>query len=154
MVAVNYEEIFNDFLGSVTDFELMSLDRSRAYEIVGDFLHKSMADPYVSRLFTSYNLDDETQVFSFELERGRDDVADLEFVKAALVKWMAYEWVHGRVRNITNISQAFMGKDQKFYSQAQHLSELRGLQDDLYREARYFILSRGYVDNSYLNGGV
>ena len=46
----------------------------------------------------------------------------------------------------------FGSKEEKFYSQSQHLSELRGLVNDSRKQQRRMIADRGYAWNSYLDG--
>lgn len=154
MASISYEEVFGSFLGNVTDYNLASLSVTDAYEIMSEYLHKTMAEPYVYRLFSTVKLDDETQTIHYTLADEYDESVDDEFIVTALGKWMVYEWLHRQVRSITNTAQAFMTKEEKYYSQAQHLSELRGLQDDAFKEAQRFILNRGYIANSYLSGGL
>lgn len=145
-----YDEIFSHFLGSVTDYDLWNLEPSDAYAEMTGYLHKAMAETYVNRLFSSYTLSDDVQTLEYEMIRVVGDDQDKEFVETALAKWMVYEWLHSQVRSVSITSQVFAGKEQKFYAQANHLSELRGLMDDAYKEARFYLGDRGYIHNSYL----
>lgn len=151
MASVSYDDIFSNFLGSITDYDLqVNLSPSDSYSLMTEYLHKTVADQYVKHLFSSVTLDDDVQMFTYEMANGNDDA---EFVVMAISKWMVYEWLHKEVRSKLNTAQFFGGKEQKFYSQAQHISELRALQDDAFKEARRFIQDRGYISNSYLVGG-
>lgn len=152
MTTLDYEVIFSSFLGSVTDYKLASLSPTEAYEILKELLHKSLAERYVARLFSSKKLDDDVQKFSFEMKHVIDSESDSEFVISAIAKWMKYEWLQKQVNNTALTSQFFGGKEQKYYSQANHLSELQALQSSAYSEAYKFIMSRGYIDNKYLEG--
>lgn len=154
MTSISYDDVFDKFLGNVSDIELTSLDESDAYALMGEWLHKALSEPYVRRLFSSITLDDDVQTITFEMKLKTDDIADTDFVTSALSKWMVYEWLHKQVKSRTNVAQMFAGKEQKFYSQASHIEELRGLHDDAYKEARHFIMDRGWINNTYLNGGV
>jgi len=150
MTSVSYDEIFSNFLGSITDYDLqVNLSPSDSYGLMTEYLHKTVADQYVKHLFSTVTLDDDVQTFTYEMANGDDDT---EFVVMAISKWMVYEWLHKEVRSKINTAQFFGGKEQKYYSQAQHISELRGLQDDAFTEARRFIQDRGYINNSYLGG--
>lgn len=152
MTSIDYEEIFGSFLGSVTDYNLASLDPTEAYELLTELLHKALADRYVARLFSSKELDDDVQKFSFEMKYVIDSESDSEFVINALAKWMKYEWQSNKVNNVTLEAQMFAGKEQKFYSQAMQITELRALQSSAYDEAYKYIMNRGYIDNKYLEG--
>lgn len=149
MTSISYEEIFSSFLGNITDYNIASMNATDAFELMTEYLHKTIADPYVRHIFSEVSLDDETQLLSYALENGEDEK---DFIITALSKWMVYEWLHKQVKSVTNTAQMFSNKEQKFYSQSQHLSELRSLESDSYREARFFIQNRGYIDNSYLGG--
>ena len=113
MASISYEEIFSSFLGNVTDYNLASLSPTDAFEIMSEYLHKSVADPYMYRLFSEYSLDDEGQVLSYTLSNSVNDETDKEFVINALAKWMVYEWLNKQVQSVVNISQMFSNKDQK-----------------------------------------
>jgi hypothetical protein len=152
MASIDYEEIFGSFLGSVTDYNLASLDATEAYGILTELLHKALADRYVARLFSSKKLDDEIQKFTYEMKYVIDDDSDREFVIECLAKWMKYEWHSNKVNNVALEAQLLAGKEQKYYSQAAHLTELRALQASAYDEAYAYIRNRGYIDNKYLEG--
>lgn len=152
MTSISYDEVFDKFIGNVTDYQLTSLDISDAYSIMAEYLHKALSEPYVRRLFSSIAADDEVQTLTFEMAFETDESADTDFITSALAKWMVYEWLHKQVRSITNTAQFFGGKEASFFSQANHLSELRGLHDDAYKEARQFIMDRGFISNTYLGG--
>ena len=61
-------------------------------------------------------------------------------------------WLEPKKNSINNIAQMFASKEEKFYSQSQHLSELRGLVNDSRKQQRRMIADRGYAWNSYLDG--
>ena len=153
MASISYDDVFDKFIGSVTDYELTSMDTSDAYTLMAEHLHNAVSEPYVRRLFSSLEMDDATQTMKFELKLSVDAGADVEFITLALAKWMVYEWLHNQVRSKTNTMQLLAGKEQKFYSQSNHIAELRALQDDTYKEARNYIMDRGFIDNTYLRGG-
>ena len=152
MASVTYESIFSLFLGSITDYKLASLEENDAADLMKEYLHKALSASYLRRVFSSIALDDDAQTITYEMALPTDPDSDSEFVINAISKWMVYEWIHNQVRNITNTSQFFGGAEQKYYSQAAHLTELRALQDDTYKEARFFVQDRGWIHNSYLGG--
>lgn len=153
MASISYDDVFDKFIGSVTDYELTSMDTSDAYNLMAEHLRNAVSEPYVRRLFSSLEMDDATQTMKFELKLSVDAGADVEFITLALAKWMVYEWLHNQVRSKTNTMILLAGKEQRYYSQANHIAELRALQDDAYKEARNYIMDRGFIDNTYLRGG-
>ena len=152
MTSIDYTTIFESFLGYVTDYNLASLSISDSYAIMKDYLRMALSESYVRRLFSSIKIDDEIQIINFEMALSLDEEADKDFVITCLSKWMVYEWLHNQVQNIVNTHEMFSNKDQKWFSQAAHLAELRALQSDAYKEARSFIGDRGFINNSYLRG--
>ena len=152
MASLSYDEIFSDFLGSVTDYDLASVNIDDMYGLMTEYLHKTLSQSYVRRLFSSVSFDDVVQNFTFEMNNSVDDAADIDFTKYILSRGMVVEWLKPQVRSKVNIAQFFGGKEQKYYSQSQHLSELRGLLEDTQLEMRKAIRDRGYIYNPYLEG--
>ena len=150
MASITYDKIFSYFLGDITDYNLYNLSQSDAEMLMTEYLHKAMAESYVNRLFSKYTLSDDVQTLEYEMIHVVGDDQDEEFVATAIAKWMVYEWLKRQVKSVTNTAQMFAGKEQKMYSQAQHLSELRSLQDDAFKEARFYLQDRGYIYNDYL----
>ena len=150
MASLSYDEIFSDFLGSVTDYDLASIGLDDMYGLMTEYLHKTLSQSYVRRLFSTVSFNDTIQKFTFEMANSVDDDADLDFTRYILSKGMVVEWLKPQVRSKTNIAQLLAGKDQKYYSQAPHLSELKGLLKDTELELRKAIRDRGYIYNPYL----
>jgi len=152
MASVTYDSIFSLFLGSITDYKLASLEEKDATTLMKEYFHKALSASYLRRLFSSISLDDDAQIMTYDVAFPTTADADEDFIVNAIAKWMVYEWIHNQVRSITNSMQLIGGSEQKYYSQAAHLTELRALMDDTYKEARNFVMDRGWIHNSYLGG--
>lgn len=150
MTSLSYEDIFSNFLGRVTDLRLLSLEDNQAYNVMTEYLHKSVAQPYVDRLFLSRSYDDDG--FNFELLNPTNEDSDADFILNVIGMGMVVVWLKPQVRSMVNTAQLLTGNEQKFYSQANHIAELRGLLEDSERELRGYIRDRGYIHNEYLNG--
>lgn len=153
MTSIDYDVIFESFLGNITDYDFANLSMSDSFSLMTEYLHKALAEAYLKRIFTTLTIDDETQVLSFEMSNTNDEDADKEFVVNAIAKWMVYEWLQKQVSSTNLTAQFFGGKEQSFFSQANHIDQMRGLRDDAYKEARFAIQDRGYINNSYVVGG-
>lgn len=151
-MTLEYDDIFSYFLGNVSDYQIASLNINEAYELMVEYLEKTVAQPYIRRLFSSILLNTEIHTLEFEMNFVVEESADTDFVKSVLAKGMVCEWLRPQVRNRLNNAQMFAGKEQKFYSQSQHLSELRELLEDTDIEVRRLIRDRGYINNPYLEG--
>lgn len=150
MASLSYDKIFSEFLGNMTDPTIANLDKTQAYEIMTDYLHKAVSSVYVRRLFSSISFDDEVQEMTYEMAKKTDDNADNDFVQVMLGKAMILQWITPQVQSKVNLAQMFTGSDQRFFSQASHVSELRAMKSDIEKDLQSFILTRGYVYNDYL----
>lgn len=152
MTSIDYEEIFENFLGNITDYDFANFSISESFSIMTEYLHKALAEAYLRRIFSSITIDDVSQTITFEMAYATDENADNEFVINAIAKWMVYEWLQKDV-NSKNLTLQFIGtKEQKYYSQKEMLVGLRGLLEEKYKEARFFVQDRGYISNSYIGG--
>lgn len=158
MTSIKYDDIFELFLGQITDYKIAEMNMSDAYELMTGYLHNVIRQAYVRRLFSTCQMDDDIQTLTYELKlpttEGSDDTEntsiDEDFVKGMLSDGMVLEWVTPQVNKITNITQMFAGKEQKFYAQSSHLSELQALKENIYLKFRREIRDRGVITNEYL----
>ncbi len=152
MASILYNDIFESFLGEITDYDIAALAESDADQQMTEWLNKAVHNMLIYDLFSSAELDDETQTFEYEMAVGWSENADAGFIKNLLGKAMAYEWISPKVNNINNLYNFFGNSDQKWYSQANQLAQLRGLRDDLNTQIRDLVDNRGLLKNPYLEG--
>ena len=153
MTSISYDRIFSYFLGLVEDNIFWTASKDDTTEILTEYLHKSVYNSYVYHMFSSVSMEDPVQLLTFKMKHSVDEEADLQFVIVALAKWMKYEWLSPQLNTKVLTAQSYMGKEQKFYSQANHIAELREMTELAKKEARDFIRDRGYINNSYLSNG-
>ena len=149
-MTLSYDDIFSSFLGYITDYNIASMNMQEAYDMMVEWLKKTYSSPYIRRLFSSSKMDDEVQIFTFEMEYSKDEEMDKDFVIEVFSKGMDIEWLQPQVKSKLLTAQFFGGKEQKFYAQANQLDQLRGLLEDTTLEQRKMIRDRGYIYNSYL----
>ena len=153
MTSIKYEDIFSQFLGLVEDNKFWTQDENDVNELLVELLHKAVYTSYVYRLFSSVSTEDPTQMLVFELAHSENEIGDKYFIITAIAKWMKYEWLSPQLNTVVNTSMILAGKEQKWFSQANHIAELREMTELAYREARSFIRDRGYISNDYLSKG-
>ena len=151
-ITINYSEIFDSFRGTVKDYDLAELCENDSDEIMQEWLHKSFSNMFIHRLFLTFSFDDEIRTITFSMKKSIDDNIDKEFVINVMSKQMVYEWAHPQVRSKENTAQFYGGKEQSFYSQANHLTALMNLETEVMADVRRLIRDRGYVYNGYLEG--
>lgn len=152
MASLNYEKIYSRLFTKIEAYDFIDLSEEMLNEFLCNWVHSAAANPYVRRLFSAFSLDDEIQAMSYEMKYSIDELSDEEFVIEIFTLGTAIAWLEPKINSITNIAQMFGSKDEKFYSQSQHLSELRDLLGDFKKQQRRMIADRGYAWNSYLDG--
>lgn len=73
---------------------------------------------------------------------------DPDFISNIMAAGMVIQWLEPQVKSVLHTLQMFGGKEEKFYSQSNHLGELKGLLQDCKMELRKTIRDRGYIYNS------
>ena len=152
MASLNYDDVYSFFLGYVADYDFLELSDEGMAQLFAEYLRKALAKPYLRRLFSSISFDEEEKMISYNLQLETDESADTDFVIDILAKSMVVEWLQPMVKSKLNIMQLFTGKEQKWYSQKDHLAELRALLEDAQLDVRRMIRDRGFISNSYLGG--
>ena len=150
MPSLSYENIYSKFRLKASAYDLITMNDDDVSVFLCEWLHSSINKPYIRRLFASLTLDNLLQEMKFEMKYSTDDDFDEEFVMDIVSIGMVIEWVTPKINSLNNIVQVFGSKEEKFYSQSNHLNELRNLKKSLINEQQSIIKERGYIWNSYL----
>ena len=138
-MATPYETVYNRFLSSITDYDLAYLPNDDMENMVHGWLLRAITDFYNCKVDLE-DRDDEIRCFNVDLSNWEIDV---------LAKFMVAAWLNDQIASVNLTLQMFGGKEEKYYSQAQHLSSLVALRDNIRTEARKMSRDRSYVKNSY-----
>lgn len=139
-----YEDIFSRFFMRVEDYKLSGYDENLANEVLIGYLRNGASDVYVRKLFSSCVFDDDMERVDWELTVSYDDLGDADFVEDVLSEAMLLQWVYPRYHSTLLTSQFFTNKDQSFYSQANHLAEMKSMYENAKLNLRKKIRDRGY----------
>lgn len=135
----SYEKIYNRFLSRTTDFNLAELDDYTLNEMLKNWLCSAIIK---TRTKSDLSRDDENEVFINEL-------SDLDVELLAM--GMTLAWLD-QTLNSTELTLQFLGgKEEKFYSQSAHISELRNLRADTLREMQQLYTYNTYYNNDFFN---
>ena len=135
----SYEVIYGRFLNSTTDFNLAELDDHTLNEMLKSWLHTAIVK---TRTSSDLTRDDEGEVF-------KNDLPELDIELLAM--GMRLSWLD-QTLNSTELTHQFLGgKEQKFFSQANHIAELRTLRADTLREMQQLYTYSTYANNSYFD---
>lgn len=134
-----YEKVYGRFLNSVTDFNLVELDDHTLNEMLMDWLHKSIVR---TRTSSDLSRNDENETFN-------NDLSDLDIELLSL--GMKLAWIDQTLSSTELTLQFIGGKEEKWFSQAAHIAELRGLREDTKLEIQKLHSYNTYVNNSYFD---
>ena len=138
-MATPYEKIYERFLNSVTDFNLAELDDNTLDEMLRDWLHKAIVR---TRTSSDLSRNDDMDVFN-------NDLSDLDIELLSL--GMKLAWLDQTLASTELTLQFIGGKEEKWFSQAAHISELRALREDTKLEIQKLHSYNTYVNNSYFD---
>ena len=135
-----YEKIYNRFLNRITDFNLSELDDYTLNEMLKSWLYSA-----IIKTRTSSDLlarDEANEAF-------KNDLSDLDVELLAM--GMTLAWLD-QTLNSTDLTLMMLGgKEEKFYSQSQHITELRVLRADTLREMQQLYTYSTYINDDYFN---
>lgn len=151
-MIISYFDIFSRFRSKVEDYDLLELLPSDVYEKEKEWLISALSLSDVFRLFSQVTRDDVVAELDCELKYSVAEDIDKDFVENVLAIGMVLNWMQARLRSSLNINQMYGGKEEKFYSQAAHMAELRSTNHDILKELKRTIQERSFFYNKYLDG--
>lgn len=159
MSTIAYNEIYSSFFRKVEAYDLLrdDLEDSQKNDLLHEWLIQAVSDPYVRRLFNSLEIVDEniddgiTDSVVYEIAESVDNTSDRYFVIEILAYGIMIAWLSPKLNSLINIVQFIGTADEKYYSQAAHLQQLRALYEDVENRQRKLIRDRGYIWNEYVN---
>jgi len=148
----SYNDVYSRFMNKIRDYEFANLDEPNMTAQMLDWLRSAISHPYIYRIFASFSADDELATMEYVLINSADEYADKNFVEELLGNALVLEWVTPKVQTTTLINQMVTNsKEQRFFSQQQHLAQLRELKADTEHKIRSMLRDKGYIYNSYLS---
>ena len=139
----SYETIFTRFLRKIDDVEL-----ARQLELFPDLAEEDMIGWLHSAIARIGYIEHETLTLDDVGKCIEEDLSELELEFYSL--GMKVEWLTPIVESRINLSQMFGGKEEKWFSEANHLEQLR---EQLYQdklEIRKMRRDHGYRHNDYI----
>ena len=140
-MATPYEKIYERFLSKITDFNLVEIDDYSFDKMMQGWLNSSIVRTRKCEHDLSLR-SDETQEFT-------ENLSDLEIELLSL--GMVDAWVTPMLNSTELTLQFIGGKEEKYYSQAQHLSELRNLKKENALEMNRLHNYYTYTNNDYFD---
>jgi hypothetical protein len=136
-----YSTIYSRCLAKLEDPTLLQLSDEDLEEMLHDYMLSAIA----KHRQCDHDLSDRDE----ELKQFNSNLTDLEIEILAIL--MLREWISVRLHSVTNVLQVFSGKETKWFSQAQHIAELRAMDEALKLEAQQLSRDWTYQNNDYFN---
>ena len=150
MLSVSFDAIYSRFLSKVEAYDLLELGTSECFEQMNEWLLSVKSNPRVRKCFTTFTLDGVGKSVSFELRNPVDNEDDVDFVTELFGLGLAWKWVTPKYYTLLNTNWFLGTKEQKMYSQANHMSEVSKMFNDAKTNLYKHIASHGYYNNPYL----
>ena len=136
-----YSTLYEKCLSKIEDPTLAMLPE----EDLENMLHGYLMSAIAKHRKCEHDLSDRDE----ELKQFNFDLSDLEMEILSIL--MVREWISQRLNSVTNVMQVFGGKEEKWFSQASHIKELREMDDRLRLEAQQLSRDYSYIDNDYFD---
>lgn len=140
-MATPYEKVYNRFLQKITDFNLSEVDDYSFDEMMNGWLNSAVIR--VRKCQHDLSKRDDT------IQEFKEDLSDLEVELLAL--GMTISWLDQYLNSTELVSQFIGGKEEKWFSQAAHIKELRDLRESTLLEMNRLHNYNTYLTNSYFN---
>lgn len=136
-MATPFEIVYGRFLARTTDFNLAELDDYTLNEMLKSWLHSAIV-----RVRTTSDLsrDEENECF-------REELKDIDIELLAM--GMTLAWLDQTLNSTELTLMMLGGKEEKFYSQANQIAELRALRADTLREMQQLYTYNTYTNDDY-----
>ena len=136
-----YSTLYEKCLSKIEDPTLAMLPE----EDLENMLHGYLMSAIAKHRKCEHDLSDRDE----ELKQFNFDLSDLEIEIISIL--MTREWISQRLNSVTNVMQVFGGKEEKWFSQASHIKELREMDDRLRLEAQQLSRDYSYTDIDYFD---
>jgi len=137
----SYETIYSRCLSQITDPLLAQLPEEDLEIMLHDWLMDAIVEPVVGEYDFS-DRDEELKQFNFDISDRDQKILSIHMVRG---------WLAPQIRSVTLAQQVYSGKETKYYAQANHLAELRALDEQLRKDADLLFCRGTYLNNDYFN---
>lgn len=130
-----YSDIFDKFLSKVSDYSFLNLELTELEDILTKYL-KSAIVKFKQCNQNLSDKDDVNKTFNIDLTEEEQEI---------LATLLIVEWLNPFINSTEVMKQFLSSKDYTYYSQANHLKELRILRDDSKSESQQLMISYSYT---------
>lgn len=140
-MATPYEKIYERFSQKITDFNLVEID---------DYSLNGMLQGWLNTAIVRVRkCDHDLSLRDDEIQEFQEDLSDLEIELLSL--GMVDAWITPMLNSTELALQFIGGKEEKYFSQSQQLTELRNLKRENTLEMNRLHNYHTYTNNSYFD---
>lgn len=143
---MKYEEIYSRSYMKKYDPSFYD-DKEFAYETMKEWLHEIVTFPYVRKIFSRIELNDDLEELTFALTNSIDESSDDDFVKKLFTDGFVICWMRLKIDSVLNLSVIIGGKDEKKI-QSNYKSNIERL-DSLEIKLKKYIRDYEYSNGTY-----
>ncbi len=136
-----YSTLYERCLSQITDPLLAHIPEEDLDIMLHDWLMDAIVEPVVGEYDFS-DRDEELKQFNFDISELDQKILSIHMVRA---------WLAPQLRSVTLTQMVFSGKETKFYSQSQQITEMRALDEQLRKDADLLFCRGTYRNNDYFN---
>ncbi len=145
-----FEDIYSRFFLRVEDYNIVGLDTNLVNEMMNGWMKSVLSQPYIRRLFDTLTFDEDIEQIEYTMKYPISEDEDKDFVEELIALGMVAEWVSPKYHSTLLTSQFYSNSEQKYYSQANHMTELKDMYHRAKNDVRKLIRDRGYINNVYI----
>ena len=137
----SYEALYKRALAQITDPLLATLPEEDLENMLYDWMMNAIVEPVVGE-YNFADRDEDSKQFNFDISDRDQKILAIHMVRG---------WLAPQIASVTLTAQVYSGKETKYYAQANHLSEMRALDESLQRQADLLFCRGTYLDNEYFD---
>lgn len=134
-----YSTLYKRALAQITDPLLATLPEEDLENMLHDWLMDAIVEPVIGDYDFSQR-DDELKQFNFDISDRDQKILSIHMVRS---------WLAPQITSIESIMQVFSGKETKYYSQKEMLSEKQALDEKLRKDAELLFCRGTYLSNDF-----
>ena len=136
-----YSTLYKRALAQITDPLLATVPEEDLEDMLHDWLINALVEPVIG-VYDFSDRDEELKQFNFDISERDQKILSIHMVRA---------WLAPQLRSVTLTQMVFSGKETKFYSQSQQITEMRALDEQLRKDADLLFCRGTYLNNDYFN---
>lgn len=145
-----FQTIFSLFLSSIEDYDFINISEADFDDIMTEYLQRGISMPHLRYVFKTLKINRDYQCIEWDLKKSVDEFSDVSFVEEIIVKSILCKWLGKQVYTQSLLRQFIGTSKEKYYSQAQMITQMKELLKDTEHDLRYMLSTYSYL-NSTIN---